>query len=167
MSQDYAYRLYLAGRSHGMGANRLWARALEEGQEINHEDPAHFAFNGPFSLSINHLAGLSLELLLKAAYVARGGPADDKHLRETIRHDLVAALESAEAQGFQTDAPHLREIIEHWREPYRRHFFRYHWPDEFPLPEFKQVNDALVALEEDVKALFAHERDGGEAAPHA
>jgi hypothetical protein len=33
MSKEYARRLYLAGRAHGMGANRLWARALEEGEK--------------------------------------------------------------------------------------------------------------------------------------
>lgn len=157
MSKDYAHKLYLAGRAHGLGANRLWARALEEGMEINAQDPSHFAFNGPFSLSINHLVGLSFELLLKAAYVARGGPAEDKHLRDEIGHDLIRALDKAEELGFHTDAPHLREIIEYLREPYGKHFFRYRWPDEFPLPEFNQVNDALVALEEDVKALCAPE----------
>jgi hypothetical protein len=157
MSKDYAHKLYLAGRSHGMGANRLWARALEEGAEINSQDPSQFAFNGPFSLSINHLAGLSFELLLKAAYVASGGPPEDKHLRDEIGHDLIRALDKAEELGFDTDVPHLREIIGYLRDPYRRHFFRYHWPDEFPLPEFKQVNDALAALEEDVKALCALE----------
>lgn len=104
-------------------------------------------------MSINHLAGLSFELLLKAAYVAHGGPAEDKHLRDEIGHDLLRALDKAEQQGFRTDAPHLRTVIEHLCQPYRNHFFRYHWPDEFPLPEFKQVNDALVALEEDVERL--------------
>ena len=132
--------------------------------EINAQDPSHFAFNGPFSLSINHLAGLSFELFLKAAYVASGGPADDKHLREEIGHDLIRALDRAEGRGFHSEAPHLREIIEYLHEPYRRHFFRYHWPDELPLPEFKQVNDALVALEEDVRTLCESEGEGGEAA---
>lgn len=153
MSKDYARNLYISGRSHGMGANRLWARALEEGGEAGHDDIDHFAFNGPFSLSINHLAGLSLELLLKSAYVASGGPADDKHLRNDIGHDLVRAIELAAERGFHSQAPHLREIIDHMSEPYRKHWFRYDRPNEFLLPDFKPIHEALVVLEAEVKAL--------------
>lgn len=155
MSQDYAYNLYTSGRSHGMGANRLWAKALEEGMEVGHDDIDLFAFNGPFSLSINHLAGLSLELLLKAAYVATGGPADDKHLRNEIGHDLQRALDLAEERGFRSRAPHLREIVERMSEPYDKHWFRYDRPNQFLLPDFGQINEALVVLEEEVEALCA------------
>jgi hypothetical protein len=138
-----------------MGANRLWAKALEEGVVEGHEDIDLFAFNGPFSLSINHLAGLSLELLLKAAYVAEGGAADDKHLRNEIGHDLHRALDLAEGLGFQSQAPHLREIVERMSEPYRKHWFRYDRPNKFLLPDFEQINEALVVLEQEVEAICA------------
>jgi len=153
MSLAYAYKLYTAGRSHGMGAIRLWEWAKDEAEEVNPEDPDLFVFNGPLSLSINHLAGLSFELFLKAAYVAKGGAPSDKHLRDTIGHNIERALEKAEAQGFETDAPHLHGIVHHLSEPYAKHYFRYQWPDGYPLPEFKQVADALTALEADVKTL--------------
>jgi len=152
MSIDYARNLYISGRSHGMGANRLWARALEEGCEAGHDDISDFAFNGPFSLSINHLAGLSLELLLKAAYVASGGPADDGHLRE-IGHDLLRTLDLVEELGFRSQATHLRGIVELMSEPYRKHWFRYDRPNEFLLPDFDPINETLAVLEAEVRTL--------------
>ena len=57
MSIDYARKLHTLGRSHGMGASRLWARALEDADEAGIEDIALHAFNGPLFLSINLLAG--------------------------------------------------------------------------------------------------------------
>jgi hypothetical protein len=152
MSIECARKLYTLGRSHGMGANRLWARALEEGEQTGKEDIEDFAFNGPFSPSINLLAGLSFELLLKAAYVGLGGQADDAHLRNEIGHNLVIALDFATASGFNSRAPHLREIVERINEPYRRHWFRYD-PQDVPLPDFEAVNNALAALEAEVGAL--------------
>ena len=67
MSLAYAYKLYIAGRSHGMAAIRLWEWAKIEGEDDCPENPEKFVFNGPLSLSTNHLAGLSFELFLKAA----------------------------------------------------------------------------------------------------
>jgi hypothetical protein len=152
MTTDSAGKLYTLGRYHGMGANRLWARALEEAVDAGEQDIEYFAFNGPFSPSINILTGLSFELLLKAAYVAKGGCSDDAHLRNEIGHNLVSALDRATSLGFNSKAPHLREIIELINDPYRRHYFRYD-PQDVPLPEFQHIKDALVALEAEVKEL--------------
>jgi hypothetical protein len=56
-------------------------------------------------------------ITLDAPYVAMGGPADDKHLRNEIGHDLHRALDLAEDRGFQSQAPHLREFVERMSGP--------------------------------------------------
>jgi hypothetical protein len=71
--------------------------------------------------------------MLKAAIVAWGGPSDDKSLRE-IGHDLIKALDLAEAAGFNSAAPNLRDILNVLHEPFKQHWFRYGRPDEFGLP---------------------------------
>jgi hypothetical protein len=135
-----------------MGANRLWARALEEGVQIGVEDIDDFAFKGPFSMSVNLLVGRSLELFLKAAYVALGGRSEDSYLRNEIGHDLITALERAKEQGFTSEAPHLEEIVERINEPYKKNWFRYN-PQDVLLPEFEALNSALVSLEAEVGRL--------------
>jgi len=90
--------------------------------------------------------------MLKAAVIAWGGPSDEKVLRE-IGHDLVEALNAAEAAGFTSAAPRLREIVEVMREPFKAHWFRYEKPDAFALPgDFAQVVEALTILDEELRA---------------
>jgi hypothetical protein len=152
VSKDVAQRLHVLGRSHGMGANRLWARAHEEGIRMGLGNIDDFAFSGPFSLSVNLLAGLSFELLLKSAYVALGGQSKDSYLRNEIGHDLVIALERAKEQGFYSQAPYLEEVVGRINEPYKKNWFRYN-PQDVLLPEFEAINSALVSLEADVGRL--------------
>jgi hypothetical protein len=98
---------------------------------------------------------LGFELSLKAAYVACGGDADDRHLQREIGHDLVVALDRAEGLGFQSEAPHLRDILGVLREPYKAHYFRYRRPEEFQLHDFRNLEQALVALYEELALLCA------------
>ena len=92
MTRDIAKGLYINGRSHALAADRLYRAAADDGLERNPNDPEFFAFNGPYSLSIHYLVSLGFELMLKAAYVAAGGPSDEAILR-AIGHDLVKALD--------------------------------------------------------------------------
>ena len=90
--------------------------------------------------------------MLKAAIVAWGGQADEKSLRE-IGHDLVKALDTAEAAGFKSEAPNLRDILRALQEPFKQHWFRYGRPDKFALPgNFAQVVAALEVLDEELQA---------------
>ncbi|HYI47615.1 MAG TPA: hypothetical protein VEX35_04040 [Allosphingosinicella sp.] len=156
MSIEVAQRLYETGRAHALASDRLYRPAMDDGKERSPENPELFAFNGTYSLSIHYLIGLGLELMLKAAYVACGGSPDDKHLSREIGHDLVRAFELANERGFQSDAPRLREIAEHLNEPYKAHYFRYDRPNEFPLPDFTQMIEAMEVLDRELEALCQH-----------
>lgn len=155
MSKDYARGLYMSGRSHGLAAHKLFDAAHLEGVAREVNDPEQYAHSGPYSLSIHNLVGLSFELMLKAAYVASGGPADDKHLQLKIGHDLILALNRAEKQGFQSEAPYLRDILKILRKPYKAHYFRYSRPNAFALPEIDPVVQALDALDYELDVLCA------------
>jgi hypothetical protein len=149
---DLARKLFETGRSHALSSNLLYRSAIIDGKDRGIEDPEHFAFNGPYSLSINYLLGLGLELMLKAAIVAWGGPSDDKSLKE-IGHDLIKALNSAEAAGFHSTAPHLRDIVNVLQAPFREHWLRYGRPDEFLLPaDFSQLVSTLELLDDEIRA---------------
>ena len=90
--------------------------------------------------------------MLKAAIVAWGGPSDDKSLRE-IGHDLLKALDAAEAAGFNSAAPNLRQILTVLHKPFKRHWFRYDIPDQFWLPkDFALVVATLEVLDEELRA---------------
>lgn len=153
MTIETARVLLLSGRSHGLASDLLYRSAVVEGQDKGVADPDLYAFNGPHSLSIHYLVGLSLELLLKAAYVAAGGPGDVRHLRNAIGHDLLVALEMAEQQGFHSEAPHLHEIVGHMNEPYKNHHFRYDQPNEIALPDFNQMLEAIAILDEELRTI--------------
>lgn len=152
MSLKLARELFETGRSHALASDLLYRSAVIEGEERSLEDPTHFAFNGPYSLSIHYLLGLGLELMLKAALVAWDDTADERRLR-SIGHDLVAALDEAEAAGFKSEAPSLREILEVLDEPFKQHWFRYERPERFELPgDFPQVVAALDVLDMELRS---------------
>jgi hypothetical protein len=145
--------LFESGRSHGLSAVLLYQAARSEAEERG-LDVDLYAFNGTYSLSVNHLLGLGLELMLKAAIVALRPGTDDRFLRD-LGHDLIVVHDTVEGLGFRSDAEHLREILEVLREPYQRHYFRYQRPAEFPLPgDFNQVGEVLRVLDEELHALL-------------
>ena len=118
-------------------------------------DPALFAFNGPYSLSVHYLVGLGLELILKAIIVARDPSMGEIELRRSIGHNLVAALDAVEAAGFESDAPYLRDVVETFNVPYQSHWLRYDRPDEFSLPgDFEQVLEMFNELDDELRPLF-------------
>ena len=139
------------GRAHAIAASRLFDYAKTEAEARGLDDPEQFAFNGTYSLSIHYLLGLGIELMLKAAYVSHGGDASAPNLRNAIGHDLLKALNLAEVEGFSTEAPNFREIVEHLRKPYIAHYFRYSRPGKFPLPDTQQIIDALDVLDREMR----------------
>lgn len=160
MSLDLARVLFETGRSHAMAAHFLHQSALRDATDSGLEDPEHFAFNGIYSLSQNYLLGLGLELLIKAAIVGWGGPADDRSLRR-IGHDLIAGLDMAEAAGFHSAAPNLRGLLTVMNEPYMAHWFRYERPAQIALPgNMAQVVETLAVLDAELQArLWVNEGD--------
>lgn len=123
MSLEYGWRT----------CSRSVLRAQEWAIEIGAEDPNKAVFNGKYSASIYLLLGFSFELLLKSAFVHFGGDPRRLGPRE-LGHDLGAALRAAEERGFQSNAPHLTEIIDLLQQPHQTHQFRYGGMDEFPVP---------------------------------
>jgi len=153
MTIDLARQLFETGRAHALASELLYRSAIIEGEgREDAPDPEHFAFNGTYSLSIHYLLGLGLELMLKSAIVAWGGPSEEKSLRD-VGHDLIKALDTAEAAGFESEAPNLREILMVLQKPYEQHWFRYDRPSKFALPgDFAQVVAALEVLDEELRA---------------
>jgi hypothetical protein len=154
MSKEIAKGLQESGRAHALSSQLLYVSAMGHAEEHGMEDPEQFAFNGTYSLSIHYLVGLGLELMLKSAYVAHGGEADDGHLRREIGHDVLRALNVAEERGFVSEAPYLREIVELLREPYKAHYFRYSRPEQIPLPEYGQVIELFTVLDAELDTLL-------------
>lgn len=145
MNEELARNLWNMGGGHVIGAEAVIRRAQEWVKEIGASDPEKVVFNGRYSASIYLLLGYGLELLLKAAFVAHDG--DPKQLGSRgIGHDLGAALKAAEERGFQSDAPHLSEIVELLQLPHREHQFRYGGMDKFPLPA--DVDEVLANLDQ-------------------
>ena len=155
MNKDTARTLFESGRSHALSSDLLYRAAIDEGDRRNVADPELFAFNGPYSLSINALLGLGLELMLKAAILASDIDVNDEFLRKEIGHDLIKALDKAEDVGFRSQAPNLRQIVEVMHPPYKAHWFRYERPEQFELPgDFVQIVEALKTLDEELQAKF-------------
>jgi hypothetical protein len=153
MSIELAKSLYATERSHALSALQLDRAALDYAEANEIEDPKKFAFNGTFSLSVHYLLGLGLELMLKAAVVACDENVDAKYLQDKIRHDLIGALDEAEARGFHSAAPNLRELIGYLGEPYKKHWFRYERPEGMFLPDdFDQVQAILKILDDELMA---------------
>ena len=151
MTMDLARQFFETGRSHALASDFLYRSAIADGENREIADPELFAFNGTYSLSTHYLLGLGLELMLKAAVVAWGGPSDEKFLRD-IGHDLIKALDAAEATGFKSEAPHLRDILSVLNEPFKQHWLRYQRPENFELPgDFTQVVAALEVLDEELR----------------
>ncbi|NLR69335.1 hypothetical protein HGI47_00415 [Novosphingobium sp. ERN07] len=157
MTIEFARMLFESGRSHALSSDLLYRAAYQEAVDLGHADPTLFAFNGSYSLSTHYLLGLGLELMLKSAIVAWGGEADERALRN-IGHDLVNALDAAEAAGFNSEAPNLRNLLEVLNEPFKQHWFRYERPENFALPgDFGQVVETLLILDDEIRALLWNE----------
>lgn len=140
--------LHQNGKAHAEASCLLYAASFDQAKREGVEDRAKYAFNGPYSLSVQYLLGLGLELMLKSAVVAFDPKADAEYLRKELGHDLVASLDQAERRGFKSQAPHLRKLVELLRDPYKQHWFRYERPDQFELPgDFDQVVETLKVLE--------------------
>lgn len=152
MSAEIARGLFESARGHALAGELLYKAALAKAEEDGHPDPAQWAFSGPYSISIHYLIGLSLELLLKTAYVLHGGGADDKSLR-ALGHRLVDTLNAVEALGFHSQAPNLSEIAGYLNEPYAQHHFRYFQPDQMPLPDVPDVYAAFQVLTDELHPL--------------
>lgn len=153
---ELATTLFRTGRAHAGAACLLYRAAVEHAAEEGIDDPVDHVFNGQNSLSIMHLLGLGVELMLKSAIVALDAEADEKFLRHEIGHGLVNALDEAEKRGFSTNTPHLRKLVTVLHDTYAKHWFRYGRPSEFALPDnFDQVVAILEGLEQDVTAIIA------------
>lgn len=153
MPELSASQLFETGRAHGLSAALLYQAAIEEGTEHNLDDPEHYAFHGSYSLSIYHLSALAFELMLKGAFVAKGGCGDEKTLK-SLGHGLVSTLDAATRQGFHSEAPRLGEIMEVIDRPYRDNFFRYHRPDQFGLPVMQHVIECFAVLDDELRELI-------------
>lgn len=149
MSKDLATLLHAAGRAHALASIQLYKRSIDYANEQEIEDAEKFAFNGTFSLSVHYLLGLGLELMLKSAVAAFDEDVDAKYLQNHIRHDLVCALDEAERRGFTAPSLELRELLEHLRDPYKKHWFKYERPEQMLLPDdFNQVQTILSGLDD-------------------
>jgi hypothetical protein len=153
MSIELATLLLGNGKAHGESACLLYRAARDAAHEEGIEDEETFAFSGPYSLSIQYLLGLGLELMIKAAIVAWDLTVDADQLQNTVRHDLVTGLDEAEARGYASQAENLRELLVALRKPYRQHWLRYERPAQFELPDdFDQIVPILTILYEEVRA---------------
>ncbi|MHA7819190.1 MAG: hypothetical protein ACX930_06050 [Erythrobacter sp.] len=150
-AEAVANSLFENGRAHAIAASRLFEYAKVEAEARGLDDPELFAFNGTYSLSIHYLLGLGIDLILKSACVSHGGDSSSPNLRRAIGHDLLKALDLAEAEGFSTGAPNFREIVEHLRTPYLSHYFRYSRPGRFPLPDTQQIIDAVEVVDQEMR----------------
>jgi hypothetical protein len=157
-----ASELHQTGKAHSWSSCLLYRASIHYAEDEGIEDPQAYAFNGTPSLAIHYLLGLGLELMLKSAIAAWDPAVDAGYLRDAIGHDLVKALDEAEARGFASQAPHLRELVELLRKPYRQHWFRYERPDQIPLPgDFDQVVETLATFESDLADKLAIAEDDG------
>lgn len=156
MDIPLARKLHQAGKGHAWASCLLYAASIRHATEEGIQDPELFAFNGTASLSVHYLLGLGLELMLKATIVVSDPQVDEGFLRNTVRHDLRRALDEAEARGFATQAPHLREIVEALHTPFLAHWFRYGRPDQMLLPgDMEQVVETLRIFEDELGARLA------------
>ena len=155
MTGNLATTLYRTGRAHAGAACLLHAAAVQHAADGGLTEPVDHVFNGQNSLSIMHLLGLGMELMLKAAVVMNDPGADEKFLRDKIGHDLLKAINEAEARGFISQAPFLPEIAKLLHDPYRKHWLRYERPEQFALPgDFDQVVTMLIGLEGELGPKF-------------
>ena len=154
MNEELARELWTMGGGHALGAEAVVRRAQDWAREIEAEDLEKAVFNGKYSASIYLLLGYGFELFLKAAFVAHGG--DPKQLGPRgLGHDLEAALNAAEEQGFCSGAPDLRAIVELLQLPHSQHQFRYGGMDQFPLPADVDVVVAnLIHLASELQMLL-------------
>lgn len=152
VATELAALLLRNGKEHAESACLLYRAAHDIAHAENIEDEEAFAFYGPYSLSVQYLLGLGLELMVKSAIVAWDAEADAKYLRNEVGHDLIAALDQAEARGFTSSAPNLRALLDVLREPYKQHWLRYERPDQFELPSsFDEIVPILETLYSEVR----------------
>lgn len=163
MTIDLADTLYRTGTAHARAACLLYRAAVADAAEAGIDDPVGHVFNGQMSLSVQHLLGLGLELMLKSVIVAFDGGVDEAFLRKEIGHDLVSAFDEAVKRGFAPKATHLPDLVAVLQSPYAKHWFRYGRPDAFALPsDFNQVVATLEALDGDVTTLLAEKVASGD-----
>lgn len=151
---DKASRYFARGQKHAAAALILYEGSHDYGRRVGvpEEDLAEFAFRGDLSLSVFYLIGLSLELILKAAFLAGGGTEKDAR---RMQHDLRAVLSSVEDQGFNSQSDHLRAMVDYLATPYQQHAFRYEDVGELPLPsDMEQVKQLFVILQDEVARLM-------------
>lgn len=153
MADNSPEQLLELARGHGFSAQRLYGVALEEGKYRYPSNPYKFAFNGPYSLSTHYLLTLSLELMLKAAFVAWGGDRSDKSLK-SMRHDLRECLCKANELGFITNAPMIDEVVRLLRDPYRLDSLRYRSRSKLRLPNIDVVINCLAVLDDEVASAI-------------
>lgn len=150
---DLARQLWTMGGGHVIGTEAVVERARRYVEEVGAEDPEQVIFNGKYSASIHLLIGYAFELLLKSAYLAHGG--DPKKLGSRgIGHDLVVALDKAEACGFKSQVEHLRWIVERVREPHLAHQFRYGGMEKIEMPDLKHTLEAMNGLAYELQVLL-------------
>lgn len=155
MANELAALLHDNGSAHASAACLLYRASLEQADRENVEDRARYAFNGPYSLSVQYLLGLGIELMLKAVIAAGDRAVDGDFLRKRVGHDLAVALEMAEQAGLAEEAQ-LRDLVGVLREPYRQHWLRYERPAQFALPDdFDEVVKVLTDLEHEVAVKVA------------
>lgn len=151
MTTELAKQLHESGKAHAWSACLLHKASVRHAEDEEIDDPQLFAFNGTPSLSIHYLLGLGIELMLKSAIVAWDPDVNAGYLQNTVGHDLIKALDEAEARGFTSQAEHLRELSDLLRAPYKKHFFRYDRPAQMNLPgDFVQVEATLGQLESEL-----------------
>lgn len=159
--RELAQKLFQLGHAHAASACLLRRAAVEHAVDVEHPDPAEFAFNGEQSVSINLLLCLSVELFLKAAVTILNPVVDDKYLGKEIGHSLKTAYQKAYESGFVSNAPHIEHFVEIMEQPYTAHWFRYQIPKEMELPgKFDEIVKMLEQLEIEVRALLPNRAAG-------
>jgi hypothetical protein len=141
-----AETLWTRGAGHLVGVRVLIGVALEE--YGTSEEGKQLIFNGQYSPAIHLLIGFSFELLLKAAFLAAGGHADQV---EAFKHDLKRALNEAETAGFVFSHPKTRWVVERLHDSHMNHAFRYGWLTQLAMPQLEDSLPVLESLAEEVR----------------
>ena len=135
-----------------MAAEALRLTSIETAHSEGIEDVELVAFNGPLSPSIHLLIGYGFELNLKAIYLLLGGEAA-KLSKPTFGHDLIAALNAAEALGFVTTVQDLRWTLENLRVSHLSHHWRYGGKLSITIPSLEMSIPRLQQLTREVMSL--------------
>ena len=148
MSEALIDDLFARAYSHCVSAQELAQVARLEAKAIKFPDVERAVYNGRHSPSIHLLTGYAFELLLKVAYLAHGGDVQMLTRRngKGIGHDLVRALDYAEAAGFVSSVEKLRWTVEHLNPMHEQHRFRYGGSDYVEMPSLEISFEVLGKL---------------------